>query len=247
VEEAKRRLRREVWKKLEEYGLATYPRPCFGSIPNFRGNMTASWKLVKLEAFRTAEAVFVTHDPSHRFVRELVLSRGKALLSTTPGLRRGFVLIRPEDVPGRRYAAASTPRGALRFGRVISSERDLELLEGLKLGLVVLGSVAAAEDGGRLGDGGGEEDLAYGILRELKLVRDNTPVATVVHDVQVVEKVPMESHDAPVDYIFTPTRTIRVERKYPRPPGVIWDIVTVEMARVIPLLTALSGFEIPVR
>lgn len=247
VFEVKRRLRREVWRRLDREGIATYPRPCYGHIPNFRGNMTASWKLIRTETFRRATAVLVSPDPAHRLVRMNALSRGKTLLSYTPGLRRGFVLLRPEDVPRGHYEAASSPRGAIRYGVLISSERDLKLLEGIKLDLVVLGSVAVDEHGGRLGRGVGEGDLAYGMLKELGLVDSRTPVATVVHDIQLIESVPMEDHDVPVDYVFTPTRALRIESKHPKPLGVIWDKVTVDMAREIPLLAALSGFEFLVR
>ena len=121
VFEVKRRLRREVWRRLDREGIATYPRPCYGHIPNFRGNMTASWKLIRTETFRRATAVLVSPDPAHRLVRVNALSRGKTLLSYTPGLRRGFVLLRPEDVPRGRYEAASSPRGAIRYGVLISS------------------------------------------------------------------------------------------------------------------------------
>lgn len=85
--------------------------------------------------------------------------------------------------------------------------------------------------------------MAYGVLKELGLIDNETPVATIVHDVQIIDEIPMERHDAPVDYIFTPSQALKTQCKYPKPPGVIWDKVTVDMMKVIPLLGVLSGFE----
>lgn len=54
-----------------------------------------------------------------------------------------------------------------------------------KVDLVVVATVAVSMDGARLGKGKGYGDLEYGILRHIGAVTDATPVATVVHDVQV--------------------------------------------------------------
>jgi len=243
ISSAKQRIRRKVWKTLEDQGLATYPRPCFGSIPNFRGNMTASWKLIRTDIFRRAEAVYISMDPAEKVARESALMRGKILVSSTPRFRRGLIVVNPENVPMGAYSVAASLRGALRYGEVIYRVKDLRLLRGLKIDLVILGSVAVTADGGRIGKGDGQGDLAYGVLKELGLIDNETPVATIVHDVQIIDEIPMERHDAPVDYIFTPSQALKTQCKYPKPPGVIWDKVTVDMMKVIPLLGVLSGFE----
>ncbi|HEY0196771.1 MAG TPA: hypothetical protein VGC02_04265 [Methanobacterium sp.] len=37
-----------------------------------------------------------------------------------------------------------------------------------------------------------------------------TPIATTVHEAQIVEKVPLEPHDKKINMIVTPERVIRI-------------------------------------
>lgn len=62
--------------------------------------------------------------------------------------------------------------------------------------------------GNRLGKGYGYGD------REIKFFLEKfgkIPVLTTVHDVQVVDSVPVEKEDAKVDIIVTPSKIIEVE------------------------------------
>ena len=61
---------------------------------------------------------------------------------------------------------------------------------------------------------------------------------------QVVEEAALppetlEEHDLPVDIICTPSRTVYTQTSIPRPPGVLWDIVTEQMYRDIGALKVL--------
>ena len=110
------------------------------------------------------------------------------------------------------------------------------------VGLVVVGSVAAAPDGARLGKGGGFSDLEFAVASEAGLVTEETVVATTVHEVQVADvgSVPMTDHDVPVDLIVTPERTIRCDRDaHRRPSGLLWGELTTEKIESIPLLERL--------
>lgn len=55
----------------------------------------------------------------------------------------------------------------------------------IKLDLLVIGSVAVAKDGYRIGKGNGYVDLDFGILAYSGVVTKNTLIVTTVHDVQV--------------------------------------------------------------
>ena len=106
--------------------------------------------------------------------------------------------------------------------------------------LIVTGSVAVTESGARVGKGEGYSDLEYALLRETGLVDDGTPVATTVHERQVIaEAVAVGSHDVPIDVIVTPERTIRTETAYDAPTGVDPAMLSQEQIEAIPVLASL--------
>jgi len=75
-----------------------------------------------------------------------------------------------------------------------------------RLGAIVCGSVTVTRDGRRCGKGEGYSDLEFAILRELG--HPPMPVATTVHDLQVVTSVPRDPTDQPLSVIATPTHAI---------------------------------------
>ncbi len=228
----KDRIRRAVWRALLEQGVARPPFPIEGRIPNFAGAERAAQRLASEKIFQEAEVVFCNPDSPQRPVREAVLRHGKLLVMASPRLRSGFIVLDPRRIDAKRYSYAATIRGAFLYGEL---RRD----NVPPIDLKIAGSVAVDPKGGRLGKGGGYSDLEYAILRELGLVDEDTPIATTVHDLQVVEHVPMTEHDVPIDWIFTPTRTVRCERSRKRPPGVIWEILPESELRAIPILWEL--------
>ncbi|ABL78407.1 5-formyltetrahydrofolate cyclo-ligase [Thermofilum pendens] len=231
--EEKMRIREEVWERLVRSGAALPPFPVRGRIPNFRGADAAARRLVESEVFRKARVVFCNPDSPQRYVREAVLRHGKTLIMASPRLREGFLILDPGRVPEEEYRYASTIRGAFAYG-----EKVLDSLP--RVDLKVAGSVAVDRVGGRVGKGGGFSDLEYAILRTLNALSDETPIVTTVHDLQVVEKVPMDVHDVPVDYVFTPTTHFKTARAYPRPPGILWERLREEDLREIPVLRILA-------
>jgi len=196
----KQRLREEVWRRLEEAGEARFPLPLQGRIPNFRGAEVAAERLGRLEVWRAASTIFSNPDQAQKPVRWKALREGKTLIMATPRLRGGFLLLNPEEVKGRE-AYASTIRGALQLGRPIS----LEKLSSVDL--AVTGCVAVDLQGYRLGKGGGYGDREISLLRRLA---PKAPVATTIHELQLVERVPVEEWDTKVDIIVTPKRVIYV-------------------------------------
>jgi len=76
--------------------------------------------------------------------------------------------------------------------------------------VVTPGSVFDAQ-GGRLGYGGGYYD------RFLHTAAPQALRIGLAFDLQVVEAVPLESHDEQLDYLITETRTIKFGRKRPCP------------------------------
>jgi len=238
VKEEKDRIRREVWRKLEELGLARFPRPVYGRIPNFIGAEKAASRLLSLREYIDSRVVKVSPDSPQRYVRYRCLLDGKILIMPTPRLRRGFLILDPLRIPRRVLERASTIRGAFRYGRIIDP-KDMPRVD-----LIVTGSVAVSRDGVRIGKGGGYGELEYAILREFGKVDENTPIMTNVHEIQVYERLPSDPYDLTVDYIATPRDLIKIEQRRARPRGILWNLLDEEKLDEIPLLRRLrkAGF-----
>jgi len=151
----------------------------------------------------------------------------------TPRLKKGFMLLDPRRIPREALVKASTIRGAFKYGRRCSL-RDLPHVD-----LIVVGSVAVSKDGVRIGKGGGYSEIEYGILRELRLINERTPIFTSIHDFQLINSAPKEDHDLVIDFIFTPRRTYRIKRKYTQPKGILWEKLTDRQIREMPVLLEL--------
>jgi 5-formyltetrahydrofolate cyclo-ligase len=203
-------IRMRIWKLMEEKGIAAFPRPVYHRIPNFKGSREAAEKLASTRIYRTARVVKVNPDAPQRPVRYRVLRDGKLLIMPTPRLRGGFILLDPLKIPGNLLSTASTIKGAFSLGVELSPEKLASVVESIDL--IVEGSVAVDLKGGRLGKGEGYGDKEYDILSKAGLVSECTPVATTVHDVQLVENpLPQEPHDAKVSLIATPSGIIVTE------------------------------------
>jgi len=194
----KQLLREKIWSDMERLGIAVFPLPCRGRIPNFIGAEAAAEKLRHLEEWKKAKVVFVNPDSPQRRVRENALKDGKILIMASPRLKKGFILVNPADVKGKGHFA-STIKGAFKYG--------VEVQAFPKPDLVVEGSVAVDLHGHRLGKGHGYGDVE---IKTLKRMFGVIPTVTTVHDVQVIESVPFEEKDETVSLIVTPTKVIHV-------------------------------------
>lgn len=195
----KQEIREKIWSDMEKEGIATFPLPCFGRIPNFKGAEVAALKLRSVNEYKDASSIMIGPDSPQAPVRRFALFDGKLLVMPTPRLRSGYLIIRPERVKDKGKEA-STIKGAFRFGELTSVPPPLDL--------IVEGSVAVDLNGYRLGKGKGFGD------REISLAEDiaerSVMVITTVHDIQIVDFVPREEHDKRVDIIVTPTRIVRI-------------------------------------
>jgi 5-formyltetrahydrofolate cyclo-ligase len=228
----KQAIRERVWRKLESEGVATFPKPVRGRIPNFIGSREAAIRLRSLSEYVSAKSIFVNPDSPQLPVREMVLEDGKRLIMASPKLREGFIEVIPASTNPK---AAASIRGAMKFGKRVQ-------LRSLRVDFVVEGSVAVDQRGGRLGKAGGFGDLEFAILKEIGAISDSTPIATTVHELQIVDRVPMEKHDAPVDFIMTPSRMLKAENRYPKPPGIFWELLPIEAFEQMPLLREVKLF-----
>jgi 5-formyltetrahydrofolate cyclo-ligase len=235
---SKHEIRRLVWDMLLKKGVARPPLPPHGRIPNFECASKAAERLFATPEWKRASVVKVNPDSPQKPVRLRALQEGKLLIMPSPRIRRGFILLDPKVIPKRFHPSAATIKGAFRWGRILASVRDIAGMP--KVDMIVEGSVAVDTSGRRLGKGEGYGELEYAILRELGLVEEETPIATTIHDLQLMEgPLPQDPWDVPVDIIATPTRLLRVTSRPPRPQGIIWELLPSRKLREIPILLEL--------
>ncbi len=228
----KESIREEIWNLLEKRGVALFPKPIKGRIPNFKGAQRAAINLTLQDEWRTSDVIFVNPDSPQKYVRMLGLMQGKLVVMATPRLKEGFIMLNPRKILPANYEKASTIRGAFKYGEKIG-------LKIPKIHLKVTGSVAVDLNGNRLGKGHGYSDLEYGILGEIGAIDSHTPIATTVHDLQIVDKIPREDHDMPVYLIATPTRVVRTGAL--GNPRILWEKIDEGILAEIPLLRDLMG------
>ncbi|MDI6798927.1 MAG: 5-formyltetrahydrofolate cyclo-ligase [Candidatus Aenigmarchaeota archaeon] len=231
TKEEKQKIRERIWKLMEEKNIARFPLPLYGRIPNFVGSEEAAERIRELEEWEKAKVIKINPDSPQRRIRELVLKENKTLIMATPRLKEGFLILKNLQKIAHE---ASSIKGAFKHGKKIG------INELPKVDLIVTGSVAVTEDGARVGKSSGYGDLEYAISKELRIVDENTPRVTNVHEIQIVSYIPMEKHDVPVDYIITPKRIIRTNTKYHKPRGIYWEMITEEMLNEIPILKELK-------
>ncbi|MEM2872745.1 MAG: 5-formyltetrahydrofolate cyclo-ligase [Nitrososphaerales archaeon] len=198
----KQEIRERLWSEMERKGIATFPLPCFGRIPNFKGAELAALKLQSVNEYKDASFIMVGPDSPQAPVRRLALLDGKLLVMPSPGLESGYLIIRPSRVKGKEKEA-STIRGAFKYGESTNAPPPLDL--------IVEGSVAVDLDGYRLGKGKGFGDREISLAEDI--AKKSITVVTTIHDIQIVDFVPREEHDKKVDIIVTPTRIIRISSK----------------------------------
>jgi len=208
----KQLIREEIWRKLTDLGLSY---SAFNNIPPFKGQEQAAERVRNLEVYVGARRVFVPPDSAQFEVRLNIVRDGKTLVMATPRLRDGFYGL-DQNIPQHLWIQATRSYGIRRWGRRLTTSRD----HVGKIDLLVTGAVAVSLGGERIGKGTGYFDWEYTILREIGSVTAETPIVAVVHDLQVYDELPWETKDISVDFIVTPTRTIRIQSPRPRPSGI---------------------------
>ncbi|QRV16277.1 5-formyltetrahydrofolate cyclo-ligase [Haloterrigena salifodinae] len=214
----KETIRERVWDDLEESGEARFPFPPHGRIPNFAGADDAAERLAEQPEWRDATTIKANPDAPQLPVRRAALRAGKTVYMAVPRLadEKCFLKLDPDELSD--YDAATTVSGSSEHGEQVGPDAVEEI------DLIVSGSVAVTENGGRIGKGEGYSDLEYAILRGLGL--DDT--------------VAIGDHDVSMDLVVTPERTIRPESRA-QPSGIDWDLLDEERLEEIPVLRRLQS------
>lgn len=232
---SKQRTRSWVWDILDKRKLARPPLPPHDRIPNFKDSRLAAERLFDHAPWRDARRIKVNPDSPQRHVRALALQRGIQVYVPTPRLAGGFHLLDPAVIAPADYASAATRQTMHHFSTL------LPLAQVPQLDAIVTGCVAVTRTGKRCGKGGGYSDLEFAILRELG--HAPVPVATTVHDAQLVGDFPCASFDLPLTLICTPSQSIVVAQPPAAPAGIDWARLDAADLLAMPILTELRELQ----
>jgi 5-formyltetrahydrofolate cyclo-ligase len=232
--------REQIWETLRRVGRpdSRFHWDFSSFIADFADNDRATERVTQLDAWKTADRVFITPDNSTERLRGEAIRAGKTLLVTTYGIRRGFMRLDAGAVPEGEEKYAATLDGLDVFATPVT----LADIEGTgHLPLLVTGGSAISQNGIRFGKGHGYFDLEWAMLSEIGLTSDESQIVDMVHDEQVVDtELEGEEHDVPVDWIITPTRTIQVEVER-RPGRVFWGKIPGTEHETIPPIVELKA------
>ncbi len=232
---SKQAARGAVWDRLQDERLAAFPFPPHGRIPNFKGAAQAAARLFEIPAFRDAARIKVNPDAAQRPVRAEALRRGITVYVPTPRLAGGFMKLDPAWISPQDIPAATTMSKCRRFAE------DVGLTELPQLDAIVCGSVAVTAAGSRCGKGEGYSDIEFAILAELG--HAPVPVATTVHEVQLVGGFPQAGNDLPLAFIVTPTRIHAVAEPPAPPKGIDWARLAPADLEAMPVLAELKALQ----
>ncbi|RJX49915.1 5-formyltetrahydrofolate cyclo-ligase [Halonotius pteroides] len=229
-------LRERIWDLLEAEGIARFPFPPHGRIPNVADASDAADRLADTDAWAAADTLKCNPDAPQLPVRRQALREGKTVYMAVPRLSEAkpFLRLAPDEVDD--IDDATTVSGSSKHGVPVDPEAMPQI------DLIVAGSVAVDTAGNRVGKGEGFSDLEFAVLRGFDRVDADTTVATTVHDSQIVNDgdIKPDRHDVPLDLVVTPTRTISTKTAAERPAGLYWDDIATEKIDEIPVLERLQ-------
>lgn len=211
-------------------------------IADFQGSAEANQRLIDHRYYKSAEVVFITPDNCLEQLRYRALLDGKTVLTTSYSIKRGFWLLKREDIPEDKRLYASTLDGMERVARPVSLQ-DIASEIG-HVDFLVTGTGAINEEGVRFGKGHGFFDAEWGMLHRMGVISTSTPAAAVVHDCQVLQQTLYpEIFDTVADVVFTPTRTLEVTAPHKPDCGIVWSLLDPHMFETIPPLQELKDLE----
>ena len=108
--------RQRVWDTLSAEGVARFPFPPHGRIPNFAGAEMAVVRLLDIEQWKSATAIKVNPDSPQRPLRAEALRRGITVFVPAPRLRGGIL-------HQKRIAAGAAKRRRVPVGRLSAGYR----------------------------------------------------------------------------------------------------------------------------
>jgi 5-formyltetrahydrofolate cyclo-ligase len=196
----------------------------------------AAENLRKLQHYRAASTVFASPDATLQQIRINCLMDGKDLIMPGPSLRNGFFLLKARTIPFPELSTAVTYKGLEKSGHPIKHED----IKNLTIDLLLAEALTVDQQGTRLGDGNGFDDLSYGILSEMGAIQAATKTLAVVSEDQIVgDTLPREKWDVKMNGAVTPSGFVefdidQIEGK------IYWEALPKEQIKKISPLWKLS-------
>ena len=207
LQEEKEQLRKSIYDKLFNEGQSLRPNGDYGKIPDFKGKDIAAELLAFTDEWKESKTIFCSPDAAQIPVRYLALKDNKNLIMASPNLEHGYLFLEGNRLNGKK-SEASTKEGAFnhcsRFFDFGGDSLDINI------DMVVEGSVGVDRIGNRIGKGKGFADREIEDLFNKDLISENTPLVTTIHPFQLVEHIPMESHDRKLNMIVTTDEIIMI-------------------------------------
>jgi len=232
-------IREKVWNALRKVALpdSRFHYDFSEFIADFAGSDQATARLCDMDIYRNAKVIFITPDNCLEQLRSQAIKDKKVLLTTTYGIRRGFVELLPGQVPAGMEKYAILLDAVEKIGTYISLA---DIQKRYRVDLLVTGGSAVTRDGVRAGKGHGFFDIEWVTLYSLGVANISTPIVDVVHDCQIVdEEFDLQPFDTLCDYIVTPTQVIHVPVPQKPTGGIYWDRLEAGMMEQISILSEL--------
>jgi len=212
-------------------------------IADFQGSDEANQRLIRHRFYQDAEVIFITPDNCLEQLRHRALLDGKTVLTTSYSIKRGFWLLKRENIPEEKLLYAATLDGMERVARPMTLQQIAAEIG--QVDYLVTGTGAINEEGVRFGKGHGFFDAEWGMLHRMGVISTATPAAAVVHDCQVLRQALYpEIFDTVADVVFTPTRTLEVTAPHKPDCGIVWSLLDPHMFETIPPLQELKDLEV---
>ena len=244
----KAQIRGRIWDLLRRRAIVRAPG-VYGRTPKFRGASQSAARLRATGVWAGAARVLALGEPVLHAVRAAVIEDEKVLV--VPDLARseeGWIV----EIDGRVLGREQARKAARLVGTGKPLPAGVKFLRGRetkRVDLMVIGAVAVTRDGSRVGKGVGEADLVYALGRDRGFLGSRTPVAVIVHHLQLLdESTDQEPTDLPVDLIFTPDEHCPVNAIRMRPKGLHPSMITPRRLQTFPGLRQIltrEGIAVP--
>lgn len=151
-------------------------------------------KLLKLDIFRRSDNIGLY------FSKDNEIDTNKLIFEIIDSKKVFLPKINEQDIEFREF----TTKDELKKGKfgIIEPIEDRNLIDPKKLDAVIVPGVGFDAKGGRIGRGLGYYD------RFLKKIQTKIPIVALAFDFQILDVIPTEKNDVPVDIIITERRTI---------------------------------------
>lgn len=219
--------------------------------PDFVDSSLAVDRLVQLPVYQAATTLLVTPENSLEELRYRALKDGKKLLVGTYRLRRGFMLLDPTRIEEKDLRIASWLDGMEKsgIGRSLSLSQMQD--QHISVDLCVLGGLVFNKKGVVVWEGQGLFEVQWALFNEMKLLKQNTPVAAIAHDCQVVDEkelgleciVPEKSGEVQCDFVVTPKQLVEIKDTVRPTGGLNFDAIDTQALENIPPLQELKGIK----